>query len=128
MRVACRPGRTAGLIAQLTSSRHRVADSDVDVTTPSRSSARRPVCHPPPVEPVDEHLARAVEQLRTPDHPAAGPARDLLEALFRAQAESRHLDFAARYLQQQGARVYTIGSAGPPAEAPPRPPAPAPRP
>src|SRR4051812_29264468 len=112
MRVACRPGRTAGLIAQLTSSRHRVADPDVDGTTPSRSSARRLVCHPPPVEPVDEHFARSVEQLSTPDRPADGPARERLEALFEAQAESRHLDFAARYLQQQGAGFYTIGSAG----------------
>ena len=35
-----------------------------------------------------------------------------LEALFEAQAESRHLDFAARWLQQRGAGFYTIGSAG----------------
>ena len=32
--------------------------------------------------------------------------------LFRAQATSRHLDFVARELQQQGRGFYTIGSAG----------------
>jgi 2-oxoisovalerate dehydrogenase E1 component len=64
------------------------------------------------VEPIDEHFVRAVEAMLTPDRPAAGPARVQLEALFVAQAESRHLDFAARYLQQQGAGFYTIGSAG----------------
>ncbi len=32
--------------------------------------------------------------------------------LFEAQATSRHLDFAARELQQQGQGFYTIGSAG----------------
>jgi 2-oxoisovalerate dehydrogenase E1 component len=32
--------------------------------------------------------------------------------LFEAQATSRHLDFAARWLQIQGAGFYTIGSAG----------------
>jgi 2-oxoisovalerate dehydrogenase E1 component len=30
--------------------------------------------------------------------------------LFRAQATSRHLDFVARELQQQGRGFYTIGS------------------
>jgi 2-oxoisovalerate dehydrogenase E1 component len=64
------------------------------------------------VEGVDEHFVRSVERLRTPDEPVVGPARERLEALFEAQAESRHLDFAARYLQQQGAGFYTIGSAG----------------
>ena len=33
-------------------------------------------------------------------------------SLFRAQATSRHLDFVARELQQQGRGFYTIGSAG----------------
>ncbi|HEY3201456.1 MAG TPA: thiamine pyrophosphate-dependent enzyme, partial [Actinomycetes bacterium] len=32
--------------------------------------------------------------------------------LFEAQATSRHLDFAARWLQTRGAGFYTIGSAG----------------
>jgi 2-oxoisovalerate dehydrogenase E1 component len=33
-------------------------------------------------------------------------------SLFRAQATSRHLDFVARMLQQEGLGFYTIGSAG----------------
>jgi 2-oxoisovalerate dehydrogenase E1 component len=36
----------------------------------------------------------------------------MLERLFDAQAQSRHLDFAARWLQKQGKGYYTIGSAG----------------
>jgi 2-oxoisovalerate dehydrogenase E1 component len=35
-----------------------------------------------------------------------------LLAIFDAQAESRHLDFAARWMQQQGRGYYTIGSSG----------------
>src|SRR5258707_3506086 len=35
-----------------------------------------------------------------------------LLAIFDAQAESRHLDFAARSMQQQGRGFYTISSAG----------------
>ena len=41
--------------------------------------------------------------------PVGGPAGG---ELFEAQATSRHLDFAARELQQQGGGFYTIGSAG----------------
>ena len=33
-------------------------------------------------------------------------------SLFGAQATSRHLDFVARELQQEGRGFYTIGSAG----------------
>ena len=64
------------------------------------------------MEPIDEHFVRSVEGLR-PTEPsgAAGPAGPL-DALFDAQAESRHLDFEARRLQQQGSGFYTIGSAG----------------
>lgn len=43
---------------------------------------------------------------------APSPDRDALLSLFRAQAQSRHLDFAARWLQSKGAGFYTIGSAG----------------
>jgi 2-oxoisovalerate dehydrogenase E1 component len=68
------------------------------------------------VEPVDEHFVRAVEALPTPEQPAAdagsGRLVGQLEALFEAQATSRHLDLAARYLQQEGVGFYTIGSAG----------------
>jgi 2-oxoisovalerate dehydrogenase E1 component len=35
-----------------------------------------------------------------------------LLAIFDAQAQSRHLDFAARWMQQQGRGYYTISSAG----------------
>ena len=35
-----------------------------------------------------------------------------LLAIFDAQAESRHLDFAARWMQRQGRGYYTISSAG----------------
>jgi 2-oxoisovalerate dehydrogenase E1 component len=51
-------------------------------------------------------------------HPAA-PVRpgsrldgDTLLAIFDAQVQSRHLDFAARWMQQQGRGYYTISSAG----------------
>jgi 2-oxoisovalerate dehydrogenase E1 component len=64
------------------------------------------------VEPIDEHFVRVVEAMAARDRAGAGPPRSRLEALFTAQAESRHLDFAARYLQQQGVGFYTIGSAG----------------
>ncbi len=43
---------------------------------------------------------------------AAGLEPALVLALFEAQLQSRHLDFAARWLQQQGEGFYTIGSAG----------------
>ena len=64
------------------------------------------------VEPIDEHFLRSVERM----HATGGHVDDALaaqlEALFEAQVESRHLDFAARRLQQRGAGFYTIGSAG----------------
>ncbi|WP_036565547.1 thiamine pyrophosphate-dependent enzyme [Nocardioides halotolerans] len=66
------------------------------------------------MEPVDEHFLSAVDGLRTRDD-APEPDADLvarLEALFLAQAESRHLDLAARQLQQRGIGFYTIASAG----------------
>lgn len=51
-------------------------------------------------------------------HPAPTPgtvtgatARDLWR-LFQSQVASRHIDFAARWLQMQGRGYYTIGSAG----------------
>ena len=66
------------------------------------------------MEPIDEHFLRTVEVLGTADEPR--PVDPVLvgrlEALFEAQAESRHLDLAARWLQQRGAGFYTIGSAG----------------
>src|SRR5215468_1371568 len=50
-----------------------------------------------------------------PDAPVRAGSRldgTTLLAIFDAQAESRHLDFAARWMQQQGGGYYTIGSAG----------------
>ncbi len=43
-----------------------------------------------------------------PDRVVAGR----LSSLFEAQIQSRHLDFAGRWLQSQGEGFYTIGSAG----------------
>ncbi|HLL62760.1 MAG TPA: thiamine pyrophosphate-dependent enzyme [Propionibacteriaceae bacterium] len=47
-----------------------------------------------------------------PPTPASSDERDWRWRLFEAQATSRHLDFVARELQQQGRGYYTIGSAG----------------
>jgi 2-oxoisovalerate dehydrogenase E1 component len=70
---------------------------------------------------LDQHFIQTVGGL--PGGPArpdgAAPVRqgsglggDTLLAIFDAQAQSRHLDFAARWLQQQGRGFYTISSAG----------------
>ncbi|MBA2953703.1 MFS transporter [Nocardioides sp. MAH-18] len=61
-------------------------------------------------EPIDEHFLTQVRQLRPGTRAAADGDRVL--ALFDAQAQSRHLDLAARWLQAQGEGFYTIGSAG----------------
>jgi len=47
-----------------------------------------------------------------PVRQGSGLGGDTLLAIFDAQAQSRHLDFAARWLQQQGRGFYTISSAG----------------
>lgn len=70
--------------------------------------------------PVDDHLVAQVE--RWAADPAQAEAfadpdahrvkRGRLLSLFEAQTQSRHLDFAARWLQAQGEGFYTIGSAG----------------
>jgi 2-oxoisovalerate dehydrogenase E1 component len=62
-------------------------------------------------EPIDEHFVEQVRGL-TPGSAAATTEPDLALALFDAQLQSRHLDFAARLLQAQGDGFYTIGSAG----------------
>jgi 2-oxoisovalerate dehydrogenase E1 component len=70
---------------------------------------------------LDQHFIHAVGGL--PGGPArpdgAAPVRpggildgDTLLTIFDAQAQSRHLDFAARWMQQQGRGFYTISSAG----------------
>ena len=67
-------------------------------------------------EPIDEFFVDRAEALRpVGDMPASGaddvdPA--VLLALFDAQAESRHIDLAARWLHAQGRGYYTIASAG----------------
>ncbi len=62
-------------------------------------------------EPVDEHFVEQVRRLTAGSAEATADA-GLLLALFDAQLQSRHLDFAARRLQAQGDGFYTIGSAG----------------
>jgi 2-oxoisovalerate dehydrogenase E1 component len=68
------------------------------------------------MEAVDAHFSRAVrawepgEEQGETAHPR--PAPDVLGTLFGAQLRSRHVDFAARWLQSQGQGYYTIGSAG----------------
>jgi 2-oxoisovalerate dehydrogenase E1 component len=47
-----------------------------------------------------------------PVRPGSGLDGGMLLAIFDAQAQSRHLDFAARWMQQQGRGYYTISSAG----------------
>ena len=65
------------------------------------------------METIDEHFVRSVRE--RPDAAGVAPSTDdeaTLIRLFDAQAQSRHLDFAARWLQKQGKGYYTIGSAG----------------
>lgn len=61
-------------------------------------------------EAIDEHFVTEVRSMR----PGAGQTADAdrVLTLFDAQAQSRHLDLAARWLQAQGEGFYTIGSAG----------------
>jgi 2-oxoisovalerate dehydrogenase E1 component len=71
---------------------------------------------------LDQHFIETVGGLPGgPAHPVppGAPVRpgssldgDTLLAIFDAQAQSRHLDFAARWMQQQGRGYYTISSAG----------------
>lgn len=65
------------------------------------------------MESIDEHFVRALLS-HPPGSGGEGHASDdeLMSLLFEAQAQSRHLDFAARWLQAQGKGYYTIGSAG----------------
>jgi 2-oxoisovalerate dehydrogenase E1 component len=72
------------------------------------------------METIDEHFVRRLrerENQRSGRRSALGTRDqssdpDTLRLLFDAQVESRHLDFAARWLQAQGKGYYTIGSAG----------------
>jgi len=72
------------------------------------------------METIDEHFVRRLRERE--DHGTGPGSADttgdrppdpaVLRRLFDAQAQSRHLDFAARWLQAQGKGYYTIGSAG----------------
>ncbi|MFJ9538309.1 thiamine pyrophosphate-dependent enzyme [Streptomyces sp. NPDC101225] len=67
------------------------------------------------VDDLDRHFREAVAGLRSPQAPArAAGGLDTRTALdlFDAQLTSRHVDFAARWMQQQGRGYYTIGSSG----------------
>jgi 2-oxoisovalerate dehydrogenase E1 component len=64
------------------------------------------------MESIDDFFVRRASALPGRDGRAAPTdATDLL-SLFDAQAQSRHLDFAARWLQAKGKGFYTIASAG----------------
>ena len=65
------------------------------------------------METIDEHFVQAVRQRSDAGRdPASADHSSMLQRLFDAQLQSRHLDFAARWLQKQGKGYYTIGSAG----------------
>ncbi|MDN5893451.1 MAG: thiamine pyrophosphate-dependent enzyme [Nocardioides sp.] len=64
---------------------------------------------------IDEHWLASVRALTPPATRRELPedvSPDLLLRCFEAQLQARHLDFAGRWLQAQGAGYYTIGSAG----------------
>jgi len=65
-------------------------------------------------QPLDEYVVTALSTgpLPVPAHQASAADAATLWALFEAQLQSRHLDFAQRWLQAQGQGFYTIGSAG----------------
>ncbi len=63
------------------------------------------------METIDELFSRTVRTW-TPGPSVQDHTGEHLRALFEAQLQSRHLDFAARWLQSQGRGYYTIGSAG----------------
>ncbi len=67
------------------------------------------------IETIDEHLVRRLRNWEScgpvPVTHTEVSSQDLL-ALLEAQAQARHLDFAARWLQSKGQGFYTIGSAG----------------
>jgi 2-oxoisovalerate dehydrogenase E1 component len=62
---------------------------------------------------IDEHFISVLQNGRSrADFDSASYDTYVLRRLFEAQAQSRHLDFTARWLQAQGRGYYTIGSAG----------------
>ena len=61
-------------------------------------------------DPLEEHLLDALRALQSGAALRTAPPE--AEELWRAQVDSRHADYAARWLQPQGRSFYTIGSAG----------------
>jgi 2-oxoisovalerate dehydrogenase E1 component len=67
------------------------------------------------MDPLDRHFRDSLSDLSEARSAIAQLSSNESEwwwSLFRAQATSRHLDFVARVLQQEGLGFYTIGSAG----------------
>ncbi|HRV69026.1 MAG TPA: thiamine pyrophosphate-dependent enzyme [Marmoricola sp.] len=66
------------------------------------------------MQPVDRHFIDTLTNWsgQPPRARGQGVSAPELQDLFDAQVSSRHVDFAARELQQQGRAFYTIGSAG----------------
>ncbi|HEX5385059.1 MAG TPA: thiamine pyrophosphate-dependent enzyme, partial [Propionibacteriaceae bacterium] len=67
------------------------------------------------MDPLDRHFRDSLSDLSEARSAIAQLSSHESEwwwSLFRAQATSRHLDFVARVLQQEGLGFYTIGSAG----------------
>ena len=64
----------------------------------------------PDLDPLEEHLLAAIRALQPSAALRSAPPE--VEDLWRAQVDSRHADYAARWLQQHGRSFYTIGSAG----------------
>ncbi len=62
------------------------------------------------LDPLEQHLLDALGALEPAGIRRA--AGELALTLWRAQVDSRHCDFAARWLQSTGRSFYTIGSAG----------------
>ena len=61
-------------------------------------------------DPLEEHLLEAIRALQPSAALRSAPAE--VEEIWRAQVDSRHADYAARWLHQHGRSFYTIGSAG----------------
>jgi 2-oxoisovalerate dehydrogenase E1 component len=61
------------------------------------------------LDPLEQHL---VDALRALPEESGAPAPSGAEQAWRAQCESRAIDHAARWLQEQKLGFYTIGSAG----------------
>ena len=65
---------------------------------------------PDDLDPLEQHLLAALGDARARGDRLSDRAS--ADAVWRAQVESRHCDFAARWLQKDGRSFYTIGSAG----------------